>query len=119
MRCPTTVKLVEPVDGPFVKDTPLTTGKSYVVCLVNIVVFVILLLTIVTVIPLFAKYFVPTDLHVTAVADFHSDCSHPVCPIRTDGDFPPSKFNPSTMIKEDPAKKSLSHAGISVLATGR
>ena len=28
MRCPTTLKLLQPVDGPFVNPTPLTTGPS-------------------------------------------------------------------------------------------
>ncbi len=48
------------------------------------------------------------DLHVIEVADFHSDASHPVFPIRVDGDDPSPKPDPNTMTEIDPAN-AVSH----------
>jgi hypothetical protein len=44
-------------------------------------------------------------LHLTEVAELHSDSSHAVLPTRADGDFSSPKFAPSTKTKLEPENK--------------
>jgi hypothetical protein len=49
------------------------------------------------------------NLHIIEVADFHSDASHPVFPIRVDGDFSSPKSDPNTITDIDPGN-AVSHS---------
>jgi hypothetical protein len=53
-----------------------------------------------------------TDLHITEVADLHSEVSHPVLPVLAVGVFPSPKFDPSTNRKVDPENQSAKTVGL-------
>jgi uncharacterized membrane protein YbjE (DUF340 family) len=105
MRCPTTLKLVDPVLGPLVIAAMMTTGVSYEIPFVMSDFFAVLLIEVVTDILSVFIYDILALLHLTEVAELHSDSSHAVLPTRADGDFSSPKFAPSTKTKLEPENK--------------
>jgi hypothetical protein len=118
---PTTVALTLPLLGVFVNSTFFSAGVSYVEHFDKAAVMEVVVNTV-TETALLSFIDAREDLQVKEVADFHSDASHPVCPIREDGDFPSPKADPNKVTEKEPAdavRRGCRHEGSQEMGTKR